>query len=186
MQYRQFAGACHVSYDNGSNGCQLMESEAACDDLLNADTVTAVDWDEGVNCNGDPLSPLPPGFLTECDCGPGGESAICPNSTCLCGPYGEPNCTCDCLYIFMQKPRKSPIFHNSKVSLNFKNTPLTKVAQYFDYLFPNQIFLPASLIDKNITYSVKGMEIHEVIDKIGLRRSTYILQPNPSFIKRFS
>lgn len=57
------------------------------------------------------------------------------------------------------------------VNVCFRGVPATQVAQIFEAVFPGRVSLPASLITRKVSVTLKGVSAASVPAKLGLRLS---------------
>lgn len=104
-------------------------------------------------------------------CSAGDCLVICPHG---CGCISTPDYPwCDCFCSNYLAPFKIPTAFDQAdpemiVDFSAKNMPLTFLASYFEFLFPDQILIPASKSHKQITKKFKQVKLGDLIEKIGL------------------
>ena len=126
------------------------------------------------------------------NCSAGACAINCPSLGCVCiGSSKDPDdCQCECTLgpditkpgykasnVLLKGGKQIPInknAHRIKVTLNgrydicVKSMPITQLAQFFNKLLPNSILVPASLLTKNVTFSLKNKTFRKIIIASGL------------------
>lgn len=106
--------------------------------------------------------------MAECEIATCGIS--CPGA-CYCMDAGIGGCECWCDGDHFTKPRGIEGILSADMMVEFSATdmPLGRLAVWFDFLFPGQILVPASKMNKQITTGKMGkMKIGDVVETLGL------------------
>jgi hypothetical protein len=54
------------------------------------------------------------------------------------------------------------------IDVQASDVPLLRIAEWFEYLFPEQILLPASQIHARVTTTAAGVKVSDLIKDMGL------------------
>lgn len=111
-------------------------------------------------------------YQTCCSCFSLTSGSACCDNTCVCGPIGTPDCSCECPSLIFQNPIRRPLFQNSFINLKARNASLYILANYFNHLFPGQIGIPVHSIYSAITINLENIPVANAIDYLGLVRLT--------------
>ncbi|PEB22162.1 hypothetical protein COF68_17920 [Bacillus toyonensis] len=102
-------------------------------------------------------------------CSMGNCIIMCPAGCGCIGTKGGNWCDCFCSYSGFKTPTGIDQA-DSEMIVDFcaKDLPLTYLASYFDFLFPDQILIPASKSHIQVTEELKQVKLGALIEKIGL------------------
>lgn len=106
--------------------------------------------------------------MAECsiaDCG-----ISCPGA-CYCMDTGIGGCECWCEGDPFTKPRGVDGVFDAEMYVDFSATdmPLSRLAVWFNFLFPDQILIPASKVNKQVTTGeLRKVKIGDLVEQVGL------------------
>ena len=102
-------------------------------------------------------------------------------SICSCGPRCKIECTggCGCIYVYDTDQCICECFDSfggagaglplrNHIALSVKGLPLGQVAARFDRLLVREVLVPAGLVQKKVSLSVKRASFGAVLTRLGL------------------
>lgn len=99
-------------------------------------------------------------------CSVGDCEITCPKG-CVCWQKPGKPCQCRCVHSKFE-PFADQVSSSTIVNFCAKDMDLADLASYLNYLFPDQIAIPASKVYKQVSIQLKEVTISEVIKELGL------------------
>ena len=123
--------------------------------------------------------------IKEADCTAGDCRIHCNKHGCYCWASADDpsDCNCDCSWLkpmnksgdlilkggkikkFRHKMEVTP---RAKYNIRIRNVPITQLALTFDKMLPNSIVIPAIVVTKIVTLSLKNKTLTQIIIASGL------------------
>lgn len=101
-----------------------------------------------------------------------GDCGISCEGECICFASTENpsdcECFCDAPPIVVSAFRRYAANPEALIDMMAADMPLIRVAQWFEYLFPEQILVPVAKLQTRVTTSFTGIRVNDLIKHVGL------------------